>query len=143
MVPYSVVRRAQRRRPDQHRRRAVPAAEISAMILQKLKADAEAKLGETVDSAVITVPAYFTDAQRKATKDAGSRRPGRPADHQRADRRRRWPTGSKRRTTKTVLIYDLGGGTFDVSVLEMGEGVLRGEVDRRRQPARRRQPIAM
>jgi len=97
--------------------------EISAMILGKLKADAEAYLGETVDSAVITVPAYFNDDQRQATKDAG-RVAG--LDVKRIINE---PTaaslayGLDKENDQTILIFDLGGGTFDVSVLEIGDGV--------------------
>jgi molecular chaperone DnaK len=98
--------------------------EISAMILQKLKADAEAKLGETVDSAVITVPAYFNDDQRQATKDAGKIA---GLDVKRIINE---PTAAslaygldKEEADHTILVFDLGGGTFDVSVLEIGDGV--------------------
>jgi molecular chaperone DnaK len=97
--------------------------EISAMILQKLKADAEQKLGETVDAAVITVPAYFNDDQRQATKDAGKIA---GLDVKRIINE---PTaaslayGLDKESDQTILVFDLGGGTFDVSVLEIGEGV--------------------
>ncbi|HEY8778693.1 MAG TPA: molecular chaperone DnaK [Solirubrobacterales bacterium] len=97
--------------------------EISAMILQKLKADAEAKLGDTVDGAVITVPAYFNDDQRQATKDAGKVA---GLDVKRIINE---PTaaslayGLDKETDETILVFDLGGGTFDVSVLEIGDGV--------------------
>ena len=98
--------------------------EISAMILQKLKADAEAYLGSTVTEAVITVPAYFTDAQRQATKDAGKIA---GLDVKRIINE---PTaaalayGLDKETDQKIMVYDLGGGTFDVSVLEIGDGVI-------------------
>src|SRR5256884_947907 len=97
--------------------------EISAMILQKLKADAESYLGETVDSAVVTVPAYFNNAQREATKDAGKiaglnvvRIINEPTAASLA-------YGLDKESDQTILVWDLGGGTFDVSILELGEGV--------------------
>src|SRR5690606_38585853 len=97
--------------------------EISAMILQKIKADAEAYLGETVDQAVITVPAYFNDAQRNATKDAGRiaglevlRIINEPTASSLA-----YGLGEKK--NEIIAVYDLGGGTFDISILEVGDGV--------------------
>ncbi len=97
--------------------------EISAMILQKLKADAESYLGEKVDKAVITVPAYFSDSQRQATKDAGKiaglevlRIINEPTAAALA-------YGLDKGEDQTILVFDLGGGTFDVSILELGEGV--------------------
>ncbi|MHC1597444.1 MAG: molecular chaperone DnaK [Methermicoccaceae archaeon] len=98
--------------------------EISAMILQKLKADAESYLGEEVKQAVITVPAYFNDAQRQATKDAGT------IAGLEVLRIINEPTAAslaygldKEGTDQTIMVFDLGGGTFDVSILEIGEGV--------------------
>jgi molecular chaperone DnaK len=98
--------------------------EISAMILQKLKADAEARLGEPVDGAVITVPAYFNDDQRQATKDAGK------IAGLEVKRIINEPTAAalaygldKETADQTILVFDLGGGTFDVSILEIGDGV--------------------
>src|SRR5207237_7837767 len=98
--------------------------EISAMILQKLKTDAEAYLGDQVTEAVITVPAYFNNAQREATKDAGQ------IAGLNVLRIVNEPTAAalaygldKEGADQTILVFDLGGGTFDVSVLELGEGV--------------------
>lgn len=97
--------------------------EISAKILQKAKADAEAYLGETVDRAVITVPAYFDDSQRQATKQAGE------IAGLKVERIINEPTaaslayGLDKKGNKTIAVYDLGGGTFDISILEIGEGV--------------------
>jgi molecular chaperone DnaK len=99
--------------------------EISAMILQKLKTDAEAYLGEKVTEAVITVPAYFNDAQRQATKDAGA------IAGLKVLRIINEPTaaslayGLDKKTDETVAVYDLGGGTFDISILELGEGTFQ------------------
>jgi molecular chaperone DnaK len=125
MVPYQVVAG-----PTQDARVHIPATnrdyspqEISAMILAKLKADAEAFLGETVTQAVITVPAYFNDSQRQATKDAGRiaglevlRIINEPTASALA-------YGLDKKKNEKILVFDLGGGTFDVSVLEVGEGV--------------------
>src|SRR5437763_1731908 len=100
-------------------------AEISAMILQKLKADAEAYLGESVTEAVITVPAYFNDSQRQATKDAGKiaglevlRIINEPTAASLA-------YGLDKKGEETIAVYDLGGGTFDISILEIGEGTFQ------------------
>ncbi len=123
IVPYEVVRGQNgdaRIRVDD---KEFSPQEISAMILQKLKADAEAFLGETVTDAVVTVPAYFNDAQRQATKDAGviagleiKRIINEPTAAALA-------YGLDKETDQTILVFDLGGGTFDVSVLEIGDGV--------------------
>src|SRR5919202_1284747 len=123
IVPYSVVSGPNGDARVEAGGKQYSPPEISAMILQKLKADAEAYLGDTVDSAVITVPAYFNDDQRQATKDAG-RVAG--LDVKRIINE---PTaaslayGLDKATDQTILVFDLGGGTFDVSILEIGDGV--------------------
>ncbi len=101
-------------------------AEISAMLLQKVKADAEKYLGETVESAVITVPAYFNDSQRQATKDAGE------IAGLKVERIINEPTAAalaygldKNANDKKIAVFDLGGGTFDISILELGDGVFQ------------------
>ncbi len=123
IVPYKVVAGPNGDVRVEVRGKQYSPPEISAMILQKLKADAEAKLGETVDSAVITVPAYFNDDQRQATKDAGK------IAGLEVKRIINEPTaaslayGLDKQSEQTILVFDLGGGTFDVSVLEIGDGV--------------------
>jgi len=124
IVPYSVVAGPNGDVRIDVRDKQYSPPEISAMILQKLRADAEAKLGDTVDSAVITVPAYFNDDQRQATKDAGKIA---GLDVKRIINE---PTAAslaygldKEEADHTILVFDLGGGTFDVSVLEIGDGV--------------------
>jgi len=126
MVPYEVVKG-----PSEDIRVKIPITnreyspqEISAMILGKLKADAEAYLGQAVTQAVITVPAYFNDSQRQATKDAGKiaglevmRIINEPTASALA-------YGLDKKKNETILVFDLGGGTFDVSILEVGEGVI-------------------
>jgi molecular chaperone DnaK len=124
IVPYEVVRGPNGDARVRAAGKEYSPPEISAMILQKLKADAEAYLGDTVDSAVITVPAYFNDDQRQATKDAGKVA---GLDVKRIINE---PTAAslaygldKEGEDQTILVFDLGGGTFDVSVLEIGDGV--------------------
>jgi molecular chaperone DnaK len=129
IVPYKVVSgpngdaRVEVKAPPSSPGEQYSPPEISAMILQKLKTDAEAYLGETVDSAVITVPAYFNDDQRQATKDAGK------IANLEVKRIINEPTaaslayGLDKEHDQTILVFDLGGGTFDVSVLEIGDGV--------------------
>ena len=124
IVPYKVVAGPNGDVRIEARGEQYSPPEISAMILQKLKTDAEAKLGDTVDGAVITVPAYFNDDQRQATKDAGK------IAGLEVKRIINEPTAAslaygldKEATDQTILVFDLGGGTFDVSVLEIGDGV--------------------
>ena len=123
IVPYEVVRGSNGDARIKVGDKEYSPPEISAMILQKLKADAEAFLGETVTDAVITVPAYFNDAQRQATKDAGK------IAGLEVKRIINEPTaaalayGLDKESDQTILVFDLGGGTFDVSVLEIGDGV--------------------
>src|SRR3712207_5216318 len=123
IVPYSVIAGSGGDARVEASGKQYSPPEISAMILQKLKADAEAYLGESVDSAVITVPAYFNDDQRQATKDAGKVA---GLDVKRIINE---PTaaslayGLDKESDQTILVFDLGGGTFDVSVLEIGDGV--------------------
>jgi molecular chaperone DnaK len=123
MVPYEVASGPNGDARVKAGDKTYPPQEISAMILQKLKADAEAYLGEPVAEAVITVPAYFNDAQRNATKDAGKiaglevlRIINEPTAASLA-------YGLDKEHDQTILVFDLGGGTFDVSVLELGDGV--------------------
>src|SRR5689334_11734092 len=123
IVPYEVVSGPNGDARVQADDKVYPPQEISAMILQKLKADAEAYLGEPVTEAVITVPAYFNDAQRNATKDAGKiagldvlRIINEPTAASLA-------YGLDKEQDQTILVFDLGGGTFDVSILELGDGV--------------------
>src|SRR5688500_15776821 len=123
IVPYEVVAGPNGDVRVEVRGKQYSPPEISAMILQKLKNDAEQKLGESVDGAVITVPAYFNDDQRQATKDAGK------IAGLEVKRIINEPTaaslayGLDKESDQTILVFDLGGGTFDVSVLEIGDGV--------------------
>src|SRR5579871_2504406 len=123
LVPFKVVRAANGDAWVEAGGKQYSPPEISAMILQKLKADAEAYLGERVTEAVITVPAYFNDAQRQATRDAGKIA---GLDVKRIINE---PTaaslayGLDKKKDERIAVYDLGGGTFDVSILELGEGV--------------------
>jgi len=123
IVPYKVVKGANDDVRVEAAGKEYTPPEISAMILQKLKSDAEDYLGETVTDAVITVPAYFNDDQRQATKDAGK------IAGLEVKRIINEPTaaalayGLEKETDKTILVWDLGGGTFDVSILDLGDGV--------------------
>src|SRR5437867_3755901 len=123
-VPYKITRAANGDVRVTMGGRDYSPPEISAMILQKLKADAEAKLGEKITQAVITVPAYFNDSQRQATKDAGK------IAGLEVLRIINEPTAAslaygldKQGKDETIAVYDLGGGTFDISILSVGEGV--------------------
>jgi len=122
-VPYKITRAANGDARVMLAGREYSPPEISAMILQKLKTDAEAKLGEKITQAVITVPAYFNDTQRQATKDAGKiaglevlRIINEPTAASLA-------YGLDKKKDETIAVYDLGGGTFDISILQIGEGV--------------------
>jgi molecular chaperone DnaK len=123
MVPYKIIKAANGDAWVEARGEGYSPSQVSAMILMKMKETAEAYLGEKVEQAVITVPAYFNDAQRQATKDAG-----RIAGLE-VLRIINEPTaaalayGLDRQDGKTIAVYDLGGGTFDISVLEIGDGV--------------------
>jgi molecular chaperone DnaK len=126
MVPYKVVSG-----PGGDARVSIPQTgktytpqEISALILQKLKRDAEAYLGEPVTQAVITVPAYFNDSQRQATKDAGQIAGLDVARIINEPTAAALAYGLDKKTNETILVWDLGGGTFDVSILDVGEGVI-------------------
>ena len=123
LVPYKVVKAPNGDARVEIRGKQYAPPEISAMILRKLKEAAEAYLGEKVTKAVITVPAYFNDSQRQATKDAGQiagldvlRIVNEPTAAALA-------YGLDKKKDETIAVYDLGGGTFDVSILELGEGV--------------------
>ena len=123
IVPFKVVRASNGDAWVEVQGKQYSPPEISAMILQKLKADAEAYLGERVIQAVITVPAYFNDAQRQATRDAGRiagldvlRIINEPTAASLA-------YGLDKKKDERIAVYDLGGGTFDISILELGDGV--------------------
>jgi molecular chaperone DnaK len=123
MVPYAIVNSSSGDAWIEARGEKYSPSQISAFILQKMKETAEGFLGETVEQAVITVPAYFNDAQRQATKDAGKiaglevlRIINEPTAAALA-------YGLDKKNSGTIVVYDLGGGTFDISVLEIGDGV--------------------
>src|SRR6266480_4088377 len=124
MVPYKVTRASNGDARVEVQGKLYSPPEISAMILQKLKQAAEDYLGEKVDRAVITVPAYFNDSQRQATKDAGE------IAGLKVERLVNEPTaaalayGLDKKGNETIAVYDFGGGTFDISVLEVGDGVV-------------------
>ena len=124
LVPYKIVKGPNGDAWVEAHGKQYSPQQISAFILQKMKETAEAKLGETVTQAVITVPAYFNDAQRQATKDAGK------IAGLEVLRIINEPTAAalaygldKKKESKTIAVYDLGGGTFDISILEIGDGV--------------------
>ena len=123
LVPFAVARHTNGDAHVSMSGKAYSPPEVSAMVLQKLKQDAEAKLGETISQAVITVPAYFNDSQRNATKDAG-----RIAGLE-VLRIINEPTGASlaygldKKTDETIAVFDLGGGTFDITILQIGDGV--------------------
>ncbi len=125
VLPYKITKAGNGDAHVQMGERAYSPAEISAMTLQKLKQDAEAKLGEKITQAVITVPAYFNDSQRQATKDAGK------VAGLEVLRIINEPTaaalayGLDKKKDETVAVYDLGGGTFDISILELGDGTFQ------------------
>src|SRR5256886_8614056 len=127
LVPYKLVKGDNGDAWVESQGKKYAPSQISAFILQKMKETAEAYLGETVTQAVITVPAYFNDSQRQATKDAGKiaglevlRIINEPTAAALA-------YGMDRKGSGTIAVYDLGGGTFDVSGLEIGDGVFRGK----------------
>src|ERR671914_763447 len=125
LTPYKIVRADNGDAWIEVRGKKTSPQEVSAQILRKLKADAEAYLGESVTEAVITVPAYFNDAQRQATRDAGRiaglevlRIINEPTAASLA-------YGLDKKADETIAVYDLGGGTFDISILELGEGTFQ------------------
>src|SRR5205814_9969638 len=127
LEPYKVVKAQNGDARIEIRGKVYAPPEISALVLRKLKEAAEAYLGEKVSQAVITVPAYFNDSQRQATKDAGAiaglevlRIVNEPTAAALA-------YGLDKKKDETVAVYDLGGGTFDISVLEIGEGVVEAD----------------
>ena len=125
VLPFKIVAASNGDAHVQMGPRAYSPPEVSAMILQKMKQDAEAKLGEKISQAVVTVPAYFNDSQRQATKDAGK------IAGLEVLRIINEPTaaalsyGLEKRGDQTIAVYDLGGGTFDISILELGEGTFQ------------------
>ncbi len=123
-LPYKIVSGQDQNAHVEMAGQSFPPPQISSFVLQKIKQDAEAKLGEKISQAVITVPAYFNDSQRQATKDAGT------IAGMEVLRIINEPTASslaygldKAKTDATVAVFDLGGGTFDISILQMGDGV--------------------
>src|SRR3954467_5406125 len=124
MVPYTVVRATNGDVRVKASGKEMSPPEISAMILQKLRSAAEEYLGQTVTKAVITVPAYFNDAQRQATKDAGQIAGLEVARSDNQPTAAALAYGLDKKKDETIAVYDFGGGTFDISILEVGEGVV-------------------
>lgn len=124
-LPYKIVKGRDEMANVEVNGKTFTPQEISAMILQKIKTDAEAYLGEKVDKAVITVPAYFDDAQRQATKQAGEIAGLEVARIINEPTAAAMAYGLDKKHSHTIAVYDLGGGTFDISILELGEGVFQ------------------
>ena len=127
LVPYEIVEAANGDAHVKVNGKVYSPPEISAMILQKLKADAEAYLGEKITQAVITVPAYFNDSQRQATKDAGKIAGLEVLRLINEPTAAAFAYGLDKKIDETVAVYDLGGGTFDISILDIGDGVFEVE----------------
>ena len=132
VAPFKIIKSASNDAWVEARGEKYAPAQISAIVLQKMKETAEAYLGTSVTEAVITVPAYFNDSQRQATKDAGKiagldvlRIINEPTAAALA-------YGMEKKGHGTIAVFDLGGGTFDVSILEIGDGCVRGQIDQRR-----------
>jgi molecular chaperone DnaK len=123
MVPYEITGGADELVKVDVRGKEYTPPEISAMVLRNLKEAAEDYLGSTVEKAVITVPAYFNDSQRQATKDAGRSPASRSSASSTSPPRPRSPTAWTSKKSEKIAVFDLGGGTFDISILDVGDGV--------------------